>query len=944
MAYVALYRSYRPTTFKEVIGQKHVVQTLKNAIMEGKTSHAYIFSGLRGIGKTTIARIFAKAVNCENPIDGEPCNCCKNCKAIINNETTDIIELDAASNNGVDEIRDILEKVNFPPSLLNKKVYIIDEAHMLSTAAFNALLKTLEEPPKHIMFILATTEPHKIPATILSRCQRFDFKQFSLDELKEELLFVSQKENIEIEKDAISAIAEASEGGMRDALSILDQASAYATGKITVEDINSVTGRISNYKLIELVKAFKEKDATKSICIIDELVDMGKEVNRLVASIIQFCRDILLYKNVNIKDNYKYIYDSEDFISLTKTLDTKELFYYIDVLVDIQNKIRYTSSSKIYLEVGIMKIINSANEDIDVLGKIQKLENTLDEKFGINITDNQDYNSKINTIDNKIKKLTDEFAKAKIDEFKEKMESKLDMLEDISSKNAALPTDLSYRLDDIEDKIRVINTTAMQADQTSLTKLSERLEKIENTINNNSDNLTSSNKYTSIKEEIAELNKNITVDAKNDATFDNNTYILLEERVKNLEEKVSNTFKNLELSSGESVVNTNVSERLKKLEDAMNGLINQTTTSQDEALLKEIEELKENYFVLVKAIKAPDTTSDNLDFDTDDLEANRSVNTDANSIVMMDQMIANINRLSDKIQANETNISKINEEVSNISIESQEQKQNISKIIDDINKIANNNKNDIYDEKFKDVDGRINNLEIKASNLNSEVSKIKQVMQDTRKQAPTTEKVEPVKPVVDIPKTEDVKKPEIQRTIQTNASKTLQTIKNVYDIRVIENILHEARERECREEKLRITSLWPKLEDKVGYAYAQIAKMLVDGLMVANGKTALLIVYKSAAICNHLMEPKNYTEAKQILRIHLGKDYDFIALPENTWQEKRNEYRGQFGIGIQRPKLTPINNPELNVVSVNYGQMQTAKTPSQIAKEAFGASLVEKEN
>ena len=300
MAYVALYRSYRPSSFKEVIGQKHVVQTLKNAVMENKTSHAYIFSGLRGIGKTTIARIFAKAVNCENQIDGEPCNHCKNCLAIINNETTDIVELDAASNNGVDEMREILEKVNFLPSVLRKKVYIIDEAHMLSTAAFNALLKTLEEPPSHVIFILATTEPHKIPATILSRCQRFDFKQFTLEELKEELQLISSNEKMVIHEEALSAIAEAADGGMRDALGILDQASVFSNGEITVDDINSVTGRISNYKLIELIRSFKKKDATHSIYLINELISMGKEVSRLVGGIIQFCRDILLLSLIHI--------------------------------------------------------------------------------------------------------------------------------------------------------------------------------------------------------------------------------------------------------------------------------------------------------------------------------------------------------------------------------------------------------------------------------------------------------------------------------------------------------------------------------------------------------------------------------------------------------------------------------------------------------------------
>lgn len=443
MAYVALYRSYRPSSFKEVIGQKHVVQTLKNAVMENKTSHAYIFSGLRGIGKTTIARIFAKAVNCENQIDGEPCNHCKNCLAIINNETTDIVELDAASNNGVDEMREILEKVNFLPSVLRKKVYIIDEAHMLSTAAFNALLKTLEEPPSHVIFILATTEPHKIPATILSRCQRFDFKQFTLEELKEELQLISSNEKMVIHEEALSAIAEAADGGMRDALGILDQASVFSNGEITVDDINSVTGRISNYKLIELIRSFKKKDATHSIYLINELISMGKEVSRLVGGIIQFCRDILLYKSVNDELVHKYIYDNEAFKELASDVTTSELFYYIDVLVDVQNKIRFTNSQKIYLEVGVMKIINSASEDIDVLSKIHKLEEVVGEKETKDgFVNNQDLDNKFTNLDNRIKKVATDLEKAKIDEFKEKIESKLDLLEDVSSKNAALPTDL----------------------------------------------------------------------------------------------------------------------------------------------------------------------------------------------------------------------------------------------------------------------------------------------------------------------------------------------------------------------------------------------------------------------------------------------------------------------------------------------------------------------
>lgn len=484
MAYVALYRSYRPSSFKEVIGQKHVVQTLKNAVMENKTSHAYIFSGLRGIGKTTIARIFAKAVNCENQIDGEPCNHCKNCLAIINNETTDIVELDAASNNGVDEMREILEKVNFLPSVLRKKVYIIDEAHMLSTAAFNALLKTLEEPPSHVIFILATTEPHKIPATILSRCQRFDFKQFTLEELKEELQLISSNEKMVIHEEALSAIAEAADGGMRDALGILDQASVFSNGEITVDDINSVTGRISNYKLIELIRSFKKKDATHSIYLINELISMGKEVSRLVGGIIQFCRDILLYKSVNDELVHKYIYDNEAFKELASDVTTSELFYYIDVLVDVQNKIRFTNSQKIYLEVGVMKIINSASEDIDVLSKIHKLEEVVGEKETKDgFVNNQDLDNKFTNLDNRIKKVATDLEKAKIDEFKEKIESKLDLLEDVSSKNAALPTDLMFRLDNIEDKIRVLNTTNQEIDSKKIEEVSEKLKEIEEKLN-----------------------------------------------------------------------------------------------------------------------------------------------------------------------------------------------------------------------------------------------------------------------------------------------------------------------------------------------------------------------------------------------------------------------------------------------------------------------------
>jgi len=929
MAYVALYRSYRPSSFKEVIGQKHVVQTLKNAVMENKTSHAYIFSGLRGIGKTTIARIFAKAVNCENQTDGEPCNHCKNCLAIINNETTDIVELDAASNNGVDEMRDILEKVNFLPSVLRKKVYIIDEAHMLSTAAFNALLKTLEEPPSHMIFILATTEPHKIPATILSRCQRFDFKQFTLEELKEELKIISSNEKMVINEEALSAIAEAADGGMRDALGILDQASVFSNGEITVEDINSVTGRISNYKLIELIGSFKKKDATHSIYLINELINMGKEVSRLVSGIIQFCRDILLYKSVNDELVHKYIYDSEEFKELASNITTNELFYYIDVLVDIQNKIRFTNSQKIYLEVGIMKIINSASEDIDVLNKIHKLEEVVSEKETKDgFMNTQDLDNKFNNLDNRIKKVATDLEKAKIDEFKEKIESKLDLLEDVSSKNAALPTDLMFRLDNIEDKIRVLNTIKQEIDSKKIEEVNEKLKEIEEKFNT-SYNLSN------------ELSNN---------ELDISTFKM---QISNLEEKVitleSESLNKIDEEKIKEVLNLNFEQRIKSLEEWVELFIqkadNQHIDLDKQEIIKEINELKENYFVLIQTIQS-NIKKSNVDF-KDELGFDLEDNSDSKNIEqMINELIANVNRISDKINENTNNIHNINNEITTINEINNSQEENINKVFAKIEQMNLNNKNDIYDKMFDDVQTKIDDLKNSEDSIKDDLSKIKQLVKPNNENKQITKQIETkVEEIaVEKVKNEYIRPKEEPRIVETNETKTLQRIKNVYDIRIVERILHEARELECREEKARLINAWSKLEDKVGYVLAPVAKILLDGKMVANGKHEILIVYPSATICNHLMEPKNYVDAKQVLRITFGKDYDFLALPENTWQEKRSEYIGQYGVGIKYPKLSPIHNPELNVVTVNYNQMNNLpKKPLQQAKAFFGSAIVEEE-
>ena len=320
MAYVALYRAYRPQKFSEVVGQESIIKTLQNAIKLNKVAHAYLFCGPRGTGKTTLAKILAKAMNCENGPTIDPCCECETCKEIANGTLTDVIEIDAASNNGADDIRALRETVNFLPSVGKYKVYIIDEVHMLSQAAFNALLKTLEEPPKHVIFVLATTEPYKLPNTILSRCQRFDFQSIKIDDILKRLKIVASEEKINVTDDALFQIATSAEGGMRDALSIFDQTISYSeTGEVTLDDVLKVSGNVNYLKIIELLESCRGKNETDAIKIIDDIIKEGKEVPRIINDIIMFLRDVLLYQN-GIKLDDRSMFYNEGFVKLGKNL------------------------------------------------------------------------------------------------------------------------------------------------------------------------------------------------------------------------------------------------------------------------------------------------------------------------------------------------------------------------------------------------------------------------------------------------------------------------------------------------------------------------------------------------------------------------------------------------------------------------------------------------
>lgn len=353
--YQALYRKYRPQLFEDVVGQKVIIKTLSNSILNNKISHAYLFTGPRGTGKTSIAKIFAKIINCENLNGIDPCNNCVNCTQINTKQSTDIIEIDAASNNGVDEIRELRDKVSLVPSFGKYKVYIIDEVHMLTTAAFNALLKTLEEPPKHIIFILATTEPHKIPQTILSRCQRFDFKKISISDIKSRIKKISELENISIDDDAIELIAKLSDGGMRDALGLLDQLTSYTSEKINVNDVNDVSGMITIDKINELILHIIKGNLIDSFNLLETYDEDGKNLVKIVEGLIEFLKNTLIYYN-----SVEYFKDenlTKMYSEVCELVGDDEIYKMIEILIDSIKLTKTSNNTRLIFELAIIKII-----------------------------------------------------------------------------------------------------------------------------------------------------------------------------------------------------------------------------------------------------------------------------------------------------------------------------------------------------------------------------------------------------------------------------------------------------------------------------------------------------------------------------------------------------------------------------------------------------------
>lgn len=382
MSYQALYRQWRPLDFDEIIGQDHITSPLKNQITSKTYGHAYIFSGTRGTGKTSTAKIFARAVNCLDNTTGNPCNVCENCLSILDDQFIDVVEMDAASNNSVDDIRELREHVKFAPSKGKYKVYIIDEVHMLSQGAFNALLKTLEEPPEYVIFILATTEAQKIPATILSRCQRFDFKRISYENILKRLEYICKKIEVEYETEALKLIIQKSDGAVRDSLSSLDQCLSVGGDRLTIENVVDVLGVVEKTQIVLLVQFLTTKQTSESLMTVDNVLKQGKDLNQFLNGLIEVYRDLLIVKMV--ENNYNALINaSEEYIqSLVDVVDgvtPTQITRSLDLLIELSKSMKYSQNKRIVFEATIIKLINpevEVNYDA-MMERIERIEKTL---------------------------------------------------------------------------------------------------------------------------------------------------------------------------------------------------------------------------------------------------------------------------------------------------------------------------------------------------------------------------------------------------------------------------------------------------------------------------------------------------------------------------------------------------------------------------------------
>lgn len=955
MAYKALYRVYRPQLFREVVGQDVIVKTLQNAIANNKISHAYLLNGPRGTGKTSIARIFAKALNCENPVLMEPCDKCNSCHEITDGISSDVIEIDAASNNGVDEIRDIREKIKFLPSGSKYKIYIIDEVHMLSQGAFNALLKTLEEPPRHAIFILATTEPQKLPETIISRCQRFDFKALTISEISKKIRTVCSTENVEITEEAVNGISESAEGALRDALTILDQAISYSNEQVTIEDVNLVTGNLSYDRLITLASNFDVGNVNGALEEVNQLVDMGKEPSKLVTALLQFYRDILLYKNVDSVMYSKYIFEKEKFKQIANSTSEARIFYYIDVLSDIQIKMRYSTTPRTYLEIAFIKMINTTNNDLDFVKRIDDLEKKIT-NVRVNETSVVD-DEKVNLIEIRLNKVVSELGKLeihkfidKVHEIEKKISNDIDFNDDTFSKPNSemikqinginediliLKSNISNLRNNIGDINKEEGTIVTHSPQN--TDNDQLIDGLKNDINNKFFNIYDD--LNSLKLEITRVSNEKPVTYNKEIIKDNHDFKELQSKVIAIEKRLYELIAG-KLSKKTPTIKRRIKGQLGLFEDIV---VTKNTEVEPKVDFKHLANDQESNDV--------NKINDDLDLLDDVVVESESELFDDNDQEIQEETEEN-NDFETVEEIEEDDPKVFNEEEETNSFK--EEKQTILENDDDKSEqieIQNNvemevsnvvdNTNSHYNSLDDHTSREIIDSEYGVKKPNSQLVVNRNRENIFEKERELLEKeMASIRPTVDVKtrveNNEDIVDVNVGNSKDEEAKRFL-----TYDIKLIEQILHDSRSEASRNDNKRILQIWERIGEDSSLEMMSIVEMLKKGKIVAVGNKQFILSYDNSAQCNQVMKSSFKEKSLKLLYNELKDTYNYIALPEKIWLEKRREYISQYNIGYKFPKLKPIDDPSLVVIKTQYRDPKDRIVDKTI--EIFGDEIVKVE-
>ena len=1093
MAYQALYRTYRPQLFRDVVGQEVVVKTLQNAIANNKISHAYLFSGPRGTGKTTVARIFAKTLNCENPVLQEPCDKCRSCHEIADGISPDVIEIDAASNNGVDEIRDIREKAKFLPSGTKYKIYIIDEVHMLSTGAFNALLKTLEEPPSHVVFILATTEAQKIPSTIASRCQRFEFKALTVSEISKKLRLVCSDENVEITEEALTSIAESAEGALRDALSVLDQAISYSDEKVTIEDVNLVTGSLSYDKVIELASSFEERNVTSALEIVHALIEGGKEVDKIVSGLLQFYRDMLLYKNVSSAVYAKYIFEKPKFKELAEHIDDNRIFYYVEVLSDVQNKIKYSTAPHIYLEIALIKMINMSETSLNYLDRINDLENRLAEieENGVTSTNGNSGeaidNEKVNANEVKINRVISELSKLELHKL-------IQRVDDLEARPVATPdgevtidtsaiSSLKKDLEELQESVQVLkasNTTlrnqvdyiASKSQTVDLTDITNRIEALEARkagIDYSGDIAYLKEDIDSIKIALTKVSAQAKENAIDPELADKVDYIerKLLDIIASQGKKVSTEPKRARVADGQmllfgdevsqankpSAVNVNFGSLAKEeqaeeqpkpmtnsakiIEDErnaskpfytqgtndvdynyhesdasiirneqMSGAYNKPVIEDDDKL-KPSEEQAPHIVeekVVEETMIGQEAQEDNAY--TEDTQEDTSVydiedtNDSSDELTIQEENVSNdiseyskkmdellekglyVDKADDVIKGNVTLEDALNNHVSSnegtegeqqdVQMETFEDAEKIMQEVREITASESEKPEEYEDNASENTESEDTNVgEAEDVNINADEDEEDEANEyvDEEEESVIVEDKPIYKPstvVEEVPAKEEkpvdakpsstseilrsekesqeplvVDREKIRESMQNSRPITNETAEAVdkfstYDVRAIEKVLHESRTESARNDGTRIKRAWNMLDANMTPEFSGIIGVLRQGNVVAVGNKEFILTFANSTICNQAMKPDFKALSAKLFMVLFGEKYNYVALPEKIWTEKRTEYVNQYQLGIKYPTLSPIVDPTLVIIKPEQEYKDPDEKVLDDAKNKFG--------